>query len=487
LNMDLTVRFDYGRITPWVKCTSDRQLLRAIAGPHSVFLSAPVALEGTDTSSVCNFAVREGQKLAFVMVYEASHLPPPDLPQPEAALEQTERFWNDWSRRCRYEGPWREAVMRSLVAVKGMTYKPTGGIVAAPTTSLPETVGGERNWDYRYCWLRDAYFTVLALTNAGYRTEAEQWCDWVLRAVAGSAEQVQPLYGIGGEYRCDEFELDWLPGYRGSRPVRTGNAAYSQLQIDCFGSVVDTLHEAAALGLEVHEAAGTLTAQLLEQLEQLWRKPDEGIWEVRSDPQHFVHGKLMSWVAFDRAITMAERHGLEGPVDRWRRLRGEIREEILDKGFSSKRNAFVQAYGTEALDASVLQMPILGFIRADDPRMASTIEAIEKDLTRDGLVLRYDTEESVDGLEGEEGAFLACSFWLADAYMLQGRRDKAVEMFERLLSLRNDVGLLAEQYDWDSKKLVGNFPQAFSHFALIDTAFNIEGGEGALREAKEGA
>ncbi len=486
MKMDLKVRFDYGRIVPWVTREKDKNLLRAVAGPHSVLLSAPVALRGEDMSTVCDFVIKEGQRLPFVMVYEASHLPPPEPPEAEEALEETEGFWKDWSARCGYRGPWRDAVMRSLITVKGMTYRPTGGIVAAVTTSLPERIGGERNWDYRYCWLRDAYFTVLALANAGYRDEAEQWCDWALRAVAGSASQTQPLYGIAGEHRCDEFELDWLPGYRGSRPVRIGNAAYSQLQIDVFGSVVDTLHEAWSLGLEPHEASTGLVRELLRHLEDVWREPDEGIWEVRSGPQHFVHGKLMAWVAFDRAVSAAERFGLEGPIDRWRKLRGEVREEILDKGFSRKRNAFIQAYGAEALDASLLQMPILGFIPVDDPRMASTIEAIERELTRDGFVLRYDTEESVDGLPGDEGAFLACSFWLADNYILQGRRDKAIEMFERLLSLRNDVGLLSEQYDWKGRKLVGNFPQAFSHFALIDTAYNLEGGEGALREASEG-
>lgn len=484
MNMDLQVRFGYGRIIPWVKREGSEMNFRAIAGPHSVFLSSPVELHGEDMSTVCDFVVQEGKRLPFVMVYEASHLPPPEMPEAEETLRQVEAFWQDWAGRCTYDGPWREAVMRSLITVKGMTYRPTGGIVAAVTTSLPETVGGERNWDYRYCWLRDAYFTVLALANAGFREEAEQWCEWVLRAIAGSAEQAQPLYGIAGEHNCDEVELDWLPGYRDSRPVRTGNAAYPQRQIDIFGSVIDTLYEARALGLELPEDAAGLTHEMLRHLEKVWKEPDQGLWEVRSKPQHFVHGKLMAWVAFDRAILMAEKFGMTGPVERWRRVRAEIREDILAKGFSRKRNAFVQAYDAEALDASVLLMPVLGFISVDDPRMASTITAIEEELTRDGFVLRYDVEESADGLPGDEGAFLACSFWLADVYVLQGRQDEATEIFERVLALRNDVGLLSEQYDWKGKKLVGNFPQAFSHFALIDTACNLDKNEGALREAR---
>ncbi|WP_196260029.1 glycoside hydrolase family 15 protein [Pelagibacterium limicola] len=473
MNMDLRVRFDYGRIAPWATRSEDQRALRATAGPHSVTLSSPVDLEEDDRSIVSTFTVRKGQRLPFVMAYEASHLPPPKLPDAEKALKETEAFWREWSKTCSYKGPWREAVMRSIITVKAMTYRPTGGVVAAITTSLPEAVGGERNWDYRYCWLRDAYFTVLSLANAGYRKEAEQWCDWLLRAVAGAPSQLQPLYSIAGERRTGEVELEGLPGHRGSHPVRAGNAAYAQLQIDVYGSVIDTLYEARCLGLDLHETSRGVEHELLRHLETIWDKPDAGIWEVRSDPQHFVHGKLMAWVAFDRAIASAERFGFEGPVDHWRGLRADIRRDIEEKGFSRKRNAFVQAYGAEALDASVLLMPIVGFLDVEDPRMASTIAAIEENLMREGLVLRYDTEESVDGLPGDEGAFLACSFWLADNYILQGRRNEAITLFERILSLRNDVGLLSEQYDWEGKELVGNFPQAFSHFALVDTAYNL--------------
>ena len=472
MEMALELRFDYGLNIPLIDASEDNTI-RVIAGPDSVLLSAPVAMEHEKGTTRAAFTLREGQRLPFVAAYEASHLSSPELPDPDKALEQTRDFWCDWSARCGYDGPWRAAVTRSLITVKAMTYRPTGGIVAAVTTSLPEAMGGTRNWDYRYCWLRDAYLTVLALTNAGYRQEAEAWCDWVLRAVAGSAEQIQPLYGIAGHRRCEELEIGWLAGHRGSKPVRIGNGAFSQCQIDIFGSLIDTLHEARCLGLQLHEASGGMEQALLRHLEEVWHKPDAGIWEMRSDPQHFVHGKMMAWVAFDRAIASAERFGLEGPVDHWRGLREKIRREIEDKGFSRKRNAFVQAYGSEALDASLLLMPIMGFLPADDPRIAATIEAVEQDLMRGGLVLRYDTEASTDGLPGDEGAFLACSFWLADCYALQGRDAEARALFERLLALRNDVGLLSEQYDWKAGELVGNFPQAFSHFPLIDTAHRL--------------
>jgi GH15 family glucan-1,4-alpha-glucosidase len=490
MRMELVCRFDYGRIVPWVTRTADGDGRRFVAGPHAIVLKTPLETQGRDLTTVAEFTVGAGERVPFTFTYEASHLPPPETADPEEALKETEDFWTGWSARCNYDGEWREAVMRSLITVKALTFRPTGGIVAAPTTSLPERIGGGRNWDYRFCWLRDATFTLLSLINAGYRDEAEAWCDWLLRAVAGAAAQTQPLYGVGGEHRCDEVELDWLPGFRGSRPVRIGNAAYAQLQIDVFGNIMDTLHEARLCGLELHEDAAGLQTALLAHLEQVWREPDEGIWEVRSERQHFVHAKLMCWVAFDRAVASAERFGLEGPVDRWRRLRGEIRAEILERGFSEDRGAFVQAYGSTALDAAVLLMPVMGFLPPDDPRVVSTTRAIERHLMRDGLLLRYDTAECTDGLDGDEGAFLACSFWLADNMILQGRRDDARRLFERLLSLRNDVGLLSEQYDWKTGSLVGNFPQAFSHFALIDTAFNFAGGRGSAREAagaEEGA
>jgi GH15 family glucan-1,4-alpha-glucosidase len=483
MRMDLRLRFDYGRIIPWVT-RHEGGRLRAVAGPHSTMLQTPVETRGQDLTTVADFVVEKGDRVPFVLAYEASHLPPPTTCAADEALEETEAFWTDWTGRCVYDGDWPEAVKRSLITVKAMTYRPTGGIIAAPTTSLPETVGGERNWDYRYCWLRDASFTLLSLINAGYREEAEAWCNWLLRSVAGAASQVQPLYGIGGEHRTDEVELDWLPGYRGSRPVRIGNAAYKQLQVDVFGHTMDALHEARAMGLTLHEDSAALEGELLKHLEGAWREPDEGIWEVRSERRHFVHSKLMAWVAFDRAVSASEKHGFPGPVDRWRRLRDEIKAEILEKGWSEKKQSFTQAYGQDALDAAVLLMPIMGFLPPDDPRMIKTVEAVERELMRDGFVLRYDTEEAVDGLEGEEGAFLACSFWLVDNMILQGRRDDARKLFKKLLSLRNDVGLLAEQWDWNEGKQVGNFPQAFSHFALIDAAFNFRNKEGTAREAQ---
>jgi GH15 family glucan-1,4-alpha-glucosidase len=481
MKMVLALRFDYGRIVPWTTEVGDGRI-HAVAGQHAAILEGSVPVHEEEQALVAQFTVREGQRVSFALTYEASHLPLPDKVDVEAALKATREFWSEWSGRGRYDGPWKEAVSRSLITIKALTYKPTGGVLAALTTSLPETIGGERNWDYRYCWLRDTMFTLQSLVSAGYRDEAAAWSDWLLRAVAGKSCQIQPLYGIAGEHRTPELELPWLPGYHGSRPVRTGNAAYAQYQVDVFGSVMDTLHAARQCGIELREAAGGLQTQLMEQLEQQWQDADDGIWEVRSGQQHFVHSKLMSWVAFDRAIHAAETFGLEGPVERWRKLRGTIHAEVLERGFDRERGAFVQAYDTDALDAAVLLIPLLGFLPPDDPRVLSTTRAIERDLCRDGLVLRYDTEKSDDGLEGEEGAFLACSMWLADNLILQGRRDDALRLFKRVLALRNDVGLLAEQYDVTQGRLVGNFPQAFSHFSLIDTAFRFGGG-GATDEA----
>ncbi|MFD1910931.1 glycoside hydrolase family 15 protein [Halodurantibacterium flavum] len=483
MTTELALRFDYGRLVPWISPIEGGDRLRAVAGPHAVVLDAPVPVDARDGTITARFTVSEGQTLSFVLAHEASHLPPPEICEAGRALKDTERYWTEWAGRCTYDGPWRDAVVRSLITAKSMTYRPTGGIIAATTTSLPEEIGGSRNWDYRFCWLRDATFTLHSLVSAGYRTEAEAWCDWLLRAIAGAAHQAQPLYGIAGEHRSEEIEAGWLPGYRGSSPVRIGNAAYGQLQVDVFGSVIDTLHQARCHGLTMHEASSGLQNALLSHLEDVWREPDEGIWEVRSERRHFVHSKLMSWVAFDRAIASARKFGLEGPVARWETLRDEIRQEILDRGFDTGRGAFVQAYGSKALDASALLIPLFGLLPADDPRVRSTVAAIERDLTRDGLVLRYDPEESVDGLPGDEGAFLACSFWLADNMVLQGRHDAARALFERLLSLRNDLGLLSEQYDWKEKRLVGNFPQAFSHFSLVDTAFNLCGAPASLEEA----
>ena len=485
MRMDLGFRFDYGRILPWVSRTADGRL-RAVAGPHAVFLDAPVDIDADDHATVARFSVAGGERFRFVLAYEASHLPPPEPCDPETALRDTEGYWSEWSERCRYRGPWKEAVVRSLITVKALTYRPTGGIVAAPTASLPEKVGGSRNWDYRYCWLRDATFTLLSLLNAGHRTEAEAWCDWLLRAVAGSASQTQPLYDIDAGHRVDEIELDHLPGHRGSRPVRIGNAAWSQLQLDVFGNIMDALYEAACFGLDLHEDSHRFQRELLAHLEKVWSEPDDGIWEVRSGRRHFVHSKVMAWVAFDRAVKSADRHGLQGPVERWRALRDRIHAEVLERGFDAGRGAFVQAYDSRDLDASALLMPIFGFLPPDDPRVLATTRAIERGLGRDGLLLRYDSDASDDGMPAGEGAFLACSFWLADNMILQGRRDEAEALFEHLLSLRNDVGLLSEQYDPEAGALVGNFPQAFSHFALLDTAFNFADAAGAAREAERG-
>jgi GH15 family glucan-1,4-alpha-glucosidase len=482
MRMDLALRFDYGRIAPW-ESRDGHGDVRAVAGPNAVTVRIPVAHEEGPDGRVAKFVVEAGDRLSFVLAYEASHLPPARPCDPEAALQETEAFWTDWSRQSRYEGPWRDAVMRSLITVKALTYRPTGGIVAAATTSLPEELGGARNWDYRYCWLRDATLTLLSLINAGYRREAEAWVDWLLRALSGSASQVQPLYGVAGEHRIDEHELPWLPGFCASSPVRIGNGAWSQLQVDAYGSVMDALHAACEEGLQLHEASAGMQRALLDQLARVWDQPDDGIWEVRSGRQHFVHSKLMSWVAFDRAVAGVERFGLQGPVDEWRRLRDRIREEILSKGYDHELGAFTQSYGSTQLDASVLLMPLLGFLPARDPRMVSTVQVIERELGRDGLLLRYDSDSSPDGLPPGEGAFLACSFWHVDNLILQGRREDAERRFERLLALRNDVGLLSEQYDVDGGRLLGNFPQAFSHFALIDTAFNFAGDQ--VRSAAE--
>ncbi|GAA5234158.1 glycoside hydrolase family 15 protein [Verticiella sediminum] len=481
MRLELAIRFDYGRIVPWVSRT-EGGALRAVAGPHAVMFYSAVPTRGDGYRTVAEFTVQAGDELHFCLNYEPSHLPISKPPDPAQALVDTCAFWEAWSQRSRYRGAWPEAVERSLITIKALTHRPTGGIVAAPTTSLPEHLGGERNWDYRYCWLRDATFTLLSLLNAGYRDEAESWCDWLLRAVAGSAEQIQPLYGLAGEPRLREETLDHLPGYHGSAPVRVGNAACSQLQLDVFGSAMDTFHEARSAGLRLHHDGLALQRHLIRHLDSLWQLPDEGIWEVRGEKQHFVHSKLMCWVAFDRAVQGAERFGMPGPVDAWRSARERLRAEILERGFDARVGAFTQAYGSTALDASVLLIPLVGFLPADDPRMRSTVRAIQRSLTEDGLVLRYDTGTGHDGLAGKEGVFLACTFWLADNLILQGRRDEARQLFERLLALRNDVGLLAEQYDPAAGRQLGNFPQAFSHFALIDTAFNFEDTSGLARD-----
>ncbi len=471
MRMQLVLRFDYGSIVPWVRRTE--RGLRAVAGPDAVLIETPVALQGEDLTTVADFTVAEGQTVPFRLVWFPSHEPPPEPPDPVETVRLTEDWWREWSARCTYQGPWREQVLRSLVTLKALTYAPTGGIVAAATTSLPEQLGGVRNWDYRYCWVRDATFTLYALMSNGYTDEARAWRDWLLRAAAGNPAQLNIMYGLAGERRLTEIELDWLPGYEGARPVRIGNAAYKQFQLDVFGEVVDSLFLAHRSGVECDDNAWRVEQALLEYLEKAWKEPDEGIWEVRGVKRHFTHSKVMAWVAFDRMVKAAERFGLPGPVARWRKQRDAVHAEVCEKGFHSKRNTFVQYYGAEALDASLLMIPLVGFLPATDPRVLGTVAAVEGHLMSDGFVARYPTETGVDGLPPGEGAFLPCTFWLADNLALLGRRDEARRLFERLLGLCNDVGLLAEEYDPKAQRLVGNFPQAFSHVGLVNTACNL--------------
>jgi GH15 family glucan-1,4-alpha-glucosidase len=470
MRMELTIRFDYGSIVPWVRHVDGA--LHAIAGPDSVWLRTPVPVYGQNWTTLADFTVAEGERAPFMLTWHASHRPAPRRIDPVRALGDTEAWWGEWASGVDYSGGWQDAVIRSLLTLKALTYAPTGGIVAAPTTSLPEQLGGVRNWDYRYCWLRDATFTLSALMLAGLTEEAKAWREWLLRAVAGQPRQMQILYGVAGERRITEQELDWLAGYQGSRPVRVGNAAVNQFQLDVYGEVMDALHLGRHIGLESDETAWDFQQALLEFLESNWRQPDEGIWEIRGPRRHFTHSKVMAWVALDRAIKAVELLGHEGPVDRWRGMRRELHDEVCREGYDSQRDAFVQYYGADHLDASLLQIPLVGFLPAGDPRVKGTVAAIQRELMVDGLVHRYPPEgsQSVDGLPPGEGAFLACTFWLADNLALMGRRDEALAIFERLLTLRNDVGLLAEEFDPASGRLLGNFPQAFSHVALVNTA-----------------
>jgi GH15 family glucan-1,4-alpha-glucosidase len=472
MSMELVLRFDYGGVVPWVSRLADGTW-RAIGGPDMVLLHTPVTLTGKDLTTVAEFEVAAGEAVPFVLTYAPSHLPPPRPVDHIASLEATEDYWGQWASRVASDGEWDDAVMRSLMVLKALTYAPTGGIVASPTTSLPEQLGGTRNWDYRFCWLRDATLTLLALMNAGYHDEARAWRDWLLRAAAGSPAQLQTMYGLAGERLLREWEIDWLPGYAQSRPVRVGNAAHQQLQLDVFGEVMDALHQARRGGIEKNSFEWPFQKELLAHLEQIWMQPDEGIWEVRGGPQHFTFSKVMAWVAFDRAVKSVETFGLDGPVDHWRRIQQRIHADVCDKGVDRDRGCFVQAYGSKQLDASLLLMPSTGFLPPSDARVRRTIEAIERDLVCDGFVMRYDTGTTTDGLPPGEGAFIACSFWLADAYVLLGRLDEARALFERLLAIRNDVGLLAEEYDTRSHCQVGNFPQAFSHVALVNTAHHL--------------
>lgn len=472
MHTELILRFGYGAVVPWVT-RLESGILRAIAGPDMALLRTPIHLKGKNLTTVGEFSVSRGETIPLVLSYADSHRSIPLSHDATAALEATEKFWKEWTAKCRPAGEWSEAVRRSMVTLKALTYAPTGGIVAAPTTSLPEQIGGRRNWDYRFCWLRDATLTLLGAMHAGYYEEAEAWRDWLLRAVAGSPEQLQIMYGIAGERRLMEWIADWLPGYEGSAPVRIGNAAHTQLQLDMFGEIMDVFHQARRGGLTTNESGWDAQIKFLEHLERIWRKPDQGIWEMRGSPQHFTYSKVMAWVAFDRAIKSAENFGLEGPLDRWRELREEICDDVLAHGYDKKRGTFVQAYGSDQLDASLLLLPCVGFLPISDPRVTGTVAAIERRLLCDGLVMRYSTEDVEDALPPGEGAFLACSFWLVDVYILQERFEEAENLFRRLVGLSNELGLLSEEYDAASKRLVGNFPQAFSHVALVNSAYNL--------------
>jgi GH15 family glucan-1,4-alpha-glucosidase len=469
---ELVIRFGYGEIVPWVT-KNEHGDLRAVAGPDMLLLRSSIALHGRNLKTVGEFALNAGESATFVLTYAPSHRPDPPDGDPYKLLSETENFWRDWSSICQITGAWTPAVKRSLITLKALTYAPTGGLVAAATTSLPEQLGGSRNWDYRYCWLRDATLTLLAFVNTGYFEEARAWRDWLLRAVAGSPEQMQIMYGLAGERRLAELELSWLPGYEKSLPVRIGNDAHRQLQIDVYGELLDVLHQARKGSLAPDESGWALQRAILVHLEKRWREPDHGIWEVRSAPKHFTYSKVMAWVAFDRAIKSAEMFGLSGPVEHWRDLRRTIHADVCSRAYDAELGSFVRSYGDKDLDASVLLLPSVGFLPADDPRIRGTVERIEQVLVRDGLVRRYDTRQSVDGLPAGEGEFLACSFWLVDVYTMLGKYDVATKLFERLLALRNDLGLLSEEYDTEKDRLVGNFPQAFSHLALVNSACNL--------------
>jgi GH15 family glucan-1,4-alpha-glucosidase len=476
MRMDLMLRFDYGAIVPWVRRLEDETRI-AIAGPDAIALRTPVPLRGENLSTVAEFTVGPGERIPFVLTWFQSHHEPPRAITPEHAFDDTCSFWSDWLDGCSYGGRYSEAVFRSLMVLKAMTYGPTGGLVAAPTTSLPEQVGGVRNWDYRYCWLRDASFALAALLGNGFVEEADAWRSWLLRAVAGDPDDLQIMYGPAGERRLIELELEWLEGYEGSRPVRVGNGASTQFQLDVYGEVLDVLYQARKRGMPADDTAWALVRRLLANLETRWREPDEGIWEVRGPRRHFTHSKVMAWVAFDRGLRLIEELGRDGPGERWRRVRDEIRTEVLEQGYDEELGSFVQSYGSKRIDASLLTIPLYGFLPAEDPRVRGTLEAVRRELLVDGFVQRYRHDEgveAVDGLPPGEGAFFLCSFWFVDNLVLRGELDEAREMFERLLSLRNDLGLLSEEYDPKLERLVGNFPQAFSHIGLVNTALRLD-------------
>ena len=473
MRMDLIIRFGFGADVPWVKKSEDGTSLLAICGPDMTVLRTPVETRGEDLTTVADFEVGEGQSVPFVLTYGPSHLPVPAPIDPAYALQDTENFWTEWCSRCCYESLGRDLVVRSLITLKALTYGPSGGIVAAPTTSLPEKLGGQRNWDYRFCWLRDATFTLLALMNSGYTEEAVAWQDWLLRAAAGSPANMQIMYGIMGQRRLLEWEAGWLPGYEGAQPVRVGNAAHVQLQLDVYGELVDAFHQSRMAKLKLDDGSWALECVVLEHLAEEWDRPDHGIWERRGDGKHYVSSKVMTWVAFDRGIKSAETFGFEAPLDKWRKLRDTIHRDVCDKGFDREQNCFVESYGSKLLDASILMLPSVGFLPPSDPRVRGTLEAIEKHLIRDGFVLRHDPREVSEEKQPIEGAFLACTLWLADAYVLSGEIEKARALFDRVVEVANDLGLLAEEYDSGAGRQTGNFPQALTHIALVNTAQNL--------------
>ncbi|HEX8523678.1 MAG TPA: glycoside hydrolase family 15 protein [Tepidisphaeraceae bacterium] len=485
MKMELTIRFDYGWVVPWVRKLEARRGMRATAGPDTLYCRTHIPLHGKNMHTVAEFQVAEGQRIPFRLTWHPTHEPEPVERDPEEELRETETWWKDWSSRCTYQGEWRDAVLRSLITLKALTYQPTGGIVAAATTSLPEALGGERNWDYRYCWLRDASFTLYALMVGGYMDEAHAWRQWLINAVAGTPGELQIMYGLAGERRLTELELPWLAGYENSAPVRMGNAAYKQRQLDVYGEVMDSLHMGHGWGLEPSEEAWRIQRTIVNFLEDEWKKPDEGIWEVRGPKRHFTHSKVMAWVAFDRAVKSVEQLGAKGEAEKWRRARQEIHDQVIAEGFDRSLNSFTQFYGSTEPDASLLTLPLIGFIPAQDPKMVGTVDLIRKRLLHDGLLVRYVNDATLDGFASGEGAFLICTFWLADNLILQGKREEGKALFERLLALRNDVGLLAEQYDPRHKRLVGNFPQAFSHVGLINTAKNLEARGGPAEERRK--
>jgi GH15 family glucan-1,4-alpha-glucosidase len=484
MRMDLALRFDYGRTVPWVTRIEDG--VRAIAGPNLAMLHASVPVHGEDLKTVAEFEVSEGDRIWFTLTYGKSHRDDPEPIDAVQALEDTVKFWTSWTGKLQYEGKYRDIVERSLITLKAMTFRPTGGVVAAITSSLPELIGGVRNWDYRYCWLRDTTFTLLALTAGGYYDEAAAWQDWLLRALAGSPDQIQIMYGLRGERQLVEWESDWLPGYEGSRPVRVGNAAAGQVQLDIYGEMLDCFfHAQQSMGRHAEDDFRILVL-LLKHLETIWCEPDEGIWETRGGPQQFTYSKMMAWVAFDRAVKLAQQLNYRAPVDKWKKLRDEIHQQVCTQGFNQKKGCFVQAYGSDQLDAALLLMPQVGFLPGRDPRVRATVEAIERELMPGGFVLRYDTSKVEDGLPPGEGVFIACSFWMVSSLKAIGREADARKLFERLIRLRNDVGLLSEEYDIKGKRLVGNFPQAFSHIALVVAATDLEHKQEAAARSQAG-